>query len=99
MNTEQNSTAVIKIEETTFNYKSKNSFLAAFTVYPPETYFIVDMSNIQFIESSGIGLLVMLRKYAGGDDSKITLSGCGQHVYDVLHTTYFFDLFIVEKKV
>ena len=78
-----------------FDYKLRREFRSAYAAYPAEASFIVNLRGVQFIDSSGLGMLVMLREHAGGDDAKVTLTNCQPTVRQALKFSQFDDLFVI----
>ena len=59
--------------------------------------FIIDLKNTQSIDSSGLGMLLLLRDFAGGDDSRVEILNCSEHILDIFNITNFFKLFKVPQ--
>lgn len=55
--------------------------------------FIINMSGTEYVDSSALGMLLLLREHAGSDDSKVTLQGCRNDVKDILVISNFDKLF------
>ncbi|MGD2119143.1 MAG: STAS domain-containing protein [Chromatiales bacterium] len=55
--------------------------------------FVIDLSNVGYMDSSALGMLLVLRELAGGDRSDITLRGAEKEVQQVLDVTHFERLF------
>ncbi len=60
----------------------------------PQSY-IIDMKECDYIDSSALGMLLSLRDYAGGDDSKIKIMNCTNDVRKILLITKLDELFDV----
>jgi len=58
--------------------------------------YIVDMSNTEYIDSSALGMLLLLREFASSDKSRITLKGASADVKDILVVSNFDKLFTLE---
>ncbi|MCQ2292427.1 MAG: STAS domain-containing protein [Bacteroidaceae bacterium] len=54
---------------------------------------IIDCTDLQYIASSGLRLLLRLRKAAFTHGQTITLSGVNENVLEVLHITNFDKMF------
>lgn len=55
--------------------------------------FIVDMSATDYVDSSALGMLLLLREHAGSEQGKVRLSGCRNEVKDILLVSNFDKLF------
>jgi len=55
--------------------------------------YVVEMSATEYIDSSALGMLLLLREHAGSDRSKITIKGAGNEVKDILVVSNFDKLF------
>ena len=59
--------------------------------------YVVDLGNAQNIDSSGLGMLLLLRDFAGGEDSDITLTNCSPTILEIFNVTCFFRLFNIPE--
>ena len=55
--------------------------------------YIVDLSETEYMDSSALGMLLMLREYAGGNNANITLRNCSQDIKTILSVANFQSLF------
>lgn len=55
--------------------------------------YIIDMTQTEYLDSSALGMLLMLREHAGGDSATISLSGCRPDVKQILEVSRFDSLF------
>ena len=58
----------------------------------PETY-VIDMTETTYLDSSALGMLLLLRDHAGGNDSKITITNVNPDVRKILSISNFDQLF------
>lgn len=58
--------------------------------------FVIDLSATEYVDSSALGMLLLLREHAGSDQSKVTLKGCRSEVKDILIVSNFDKLFTIE---
>ena len=61
----------------------------------PSAY-VVDMSDTTYLDSSALGMLLLLRDHAGGDESKITIAQCSSDVKKILTISNFEQLFTIQ---
>ena len=57
---------------------------------------ILDCTNLEFISSSGLRLLLMLRKQTIANNGSVTIKGVSEEVKQVFTITGFFSLFNFE---
>lgn len=55
--------------------------------------FVIDMSDTEYVDSSALGMLLLLREHAGSEDGSVQLSGCRSDVKDILIISNFDKLF------
>ncbi len=55
--------------------------------------YVVDLGGTEYLDSSALGMLLLLREYAGGDQSDITISNCRSEIKDILDISNFHKLF------
>jgi len=77
-----------------FDLHSHKEFLASYSDvdFNPQTY-VVDMRGANYLDSSALGMLLLLRDHAGGDDSKVEIVNCNPDVRKILSIASFEQLF------
>ena len=55
--------------------------------------YVVDLSNADYLDSSALGMLLLLREHAGSENAKIILKGASHDVKDILLVSNFDKLF------
>lgn len=58
----------------------------------PKRY-VVDLKSTTYLDSSALGMLLLLRDHAGGDDAQIRLLNCNPDVRKILAISNFEQLF------
>mgnify|MGYP000483538472 CR=1 FL=1 len=56
----------------------------------------VDLSATSHLDSSALGMLLVLRDYAGGDNAEITISNCSPEVKKIFAISSFEQLFTIQ---
>jgi anti-anti-sigma factor len=80
-----------------FDYTCHQAFQDAYTANSPTpTRFVVDILEVPSIDSSALGMLLLLRNHAGGDDSDIRIINAQADVFKLLQTCKFDELFKVD---
>ena len=60
----------------------------------PQKY-IVDLNETTYLDSSALGMLLLLRDYAGGSDSAVEIINCSNDVKKILSISNFDQLFTI----
>lgn len=60
----------------------------------PERY-VVDLQGATYLDSSALGMLLLLRDHAGGDEADVRLVNCNADVRKILSVSNFEQLFVV----
>ena len=77
-----------------FDFSVHQDFRTAYE-WPKDTpkSFLIDMSGTSYLDSSALGMLLLLRDYAGGDSSDVTISNASADVRKILTISNFEQLF------
>lgn len=77
-----------------FDFSAHQDFRKAYEITDAKPRkFVVDMSRTSYLDSSALGMLLLLRDYAGGDTAQISISHCGPEVKNILKISNFDQLF------
>ena len=77
-----------------FDFSCHKEFREAYSAYDGEkSNFTVDLSSADYIDSSALGMLLLLREYAGSEQSKVTIIGAANEVKEILVVSNFDRLF------
>ncbi len=60
----------------------------------PERY-VVDLQGATYLDSSALGMLLLLRDHAGGDEADVRLVNCNAGVRKILSVSNFEQLFVI----
>lgn len=89
-------TLTIRIEGR-FDFSTHQAFRSAYEHQDCEVKaFIVDLSRTTYLDSSALGMLLLLRDYAGGDGARIELRNCNNDVRRILTISNFEQLFSIQ---
>jgi HptB-dependent secretion and biofilm anti anti-sigma factor len=58
---------------------------------------IIDLSDAKHLNSEGLGMLLILREYAGGDESNLSVTGCGADIRRIFNASGFEKLFDISE--
>ena len=62
--------------------------------HTPDQY-VVDLKDTTYVDSSALGMLLLLRDHAGGDEADIRLLNCSPDVRKILSVSNFEQLFVI----
>ncbi|MBK1872105.1 MULTISPECIES: STAS domain-containing protein [Marinobacter] len=57
--------------------------------------YVVDLSDATYLDSSALGMLLLLRDHAGGDSADIVIQNCNNDVRKILTISNFEQLFTI----
>tara|TARA_B100001765_G_scaffold165589_1_gene108973 strand:- start:26 stop:331 length:306 start_codon:yes stop_codon:yes gene_type:complete len=80
-----------------FDFGAHQEFRSAYerSGMTPRQY-VVDLHETDYIDSSALGMLLLLRDHAGGDSADIRIVHCNPDVRKVLSISNFEQLFSIE---
>lgn len=78
-----------------FDFSSHKDFREAYRNTPAgsKNEYNINMSETEYVDSSALGMLLLLREHAGSDQSNVAIQGCRQDVRDILLVSNFDKLF------
>ena len=63
----------------------------------PADAYIIDLGKVESIDSSGLGMMLLMRDFAGGDHADISIINCSKHILDIFNVTCFHKLFKIDQ--
>ncbi|KPW09992.1 STAS domain protein [Pseudomonas syringae pv. atrofaciens] len=85
-------TLILEIEGR-FDFNSHQAFRAAYEDHPQSLNYVVDLRGTHYLDSSALGMLLLLRDHAGGDKALVRLVNCTPDVLKILAISNFSKLF------
>jgi len=79
-----------------FDFNVLREFRQAFEQKERGTAFVLDLRETTYLDSSALGMLLLLREHAGGDTAQITMRHCNAEISMILSTANFHQLFTIE---
>ncbi len=76
-----------------FNFNDHVQFRNAYKDMAASANYTMDMSNTEYMDSSALGMLLLLREHAGGDSSNIVIAGSPPDIKKILNIANFQKLF------
>ena len=83
-----------------FDIGCYESFNASYRPYlsSKDNVFIIDMEHATYMDSSALGMLLLLRDRTGGDRDRVLITNVGKSVMEVLQVANFDQLFNIQPK-
>ncbi len=78
-----------------FDFSCRTDFRAAYVAAPRDSSFVVELSDVDYVDSAALGMLLLLRDHAGGAN-RITIAGGRGQPEQVLKIANFHKLFRFE---
>ncbi len=79
-----------------FDFSSQRAFRDAYRGFPADRRYRVDLSGAEYLDSSALGMLLLLRKHAGDRRERVVLSGANETIRRILDIANFGKLFTIE---
>ncbi len=80
-----------------FDFSSHQEFRSAYEkLSHAPTNYRVDLQGTSYLDSSALGMLLLLRDYAGGEQSSIQIVNCAPDVKKILLISNFEQLFDIQ---
>jgi anti-anti-sigma factor len=93
---EKNNQVTIAIDGR-FDFAQHKSFRDSYRdIKPGSKKFVVNLSGASYLDSSALGMLLLLREHAGGDNARVRITGYGDDVRRVLKIANFERLFVLD---
>ena len=67
-----------------FDFNIHSAFRNSYRNLPPSTRFVIDLSKTTFMDSSAMGMLLLLREFTGKNGENIELCNCRPEVRKIL---------------
>ena len=81
-----------------FDFSLHRDFVNAYREFPKgEKRFVVDLAEAEFLDSSAMGMLLILRDYAAkGDPRAVVIRNAPRSILEILKIANFHRLFVIE---
>jgi anti-anti-sigma factor len=77
-----------------FDFGAHQQFRDAYErVHPKPSTFVIDLKDTTYLDSSALGMLLLLRDHAGGDHAKVKVAHSNTDVRKILAISNFDKLF------
>lgn len=80
-----------------FDFSTHQAFRKAYEQHAPApAKYRIDLAGTSYLDSSALGMLLLLRDYAGGDQADVRIVNCSDDIRKVLTISNFQRLFVIE---
>jgi len=79
-----------------FDFNDHTQFRDAYKAYASNAFYTLDMTAADYMDSSALGMLLLLREHVGGDSAKIEVVGCKDEIRKILTIANFQKLFDIK---
>lgn len=80
-----------------FNYSSHTDFRASYSGEKDmEISYIVDMQDTDYMDSSALGMLLLLREHVANDQNRVSIINCNTEISNILEISNFNMLFDIK---
>ena len=76
-----------------FNFECQAEFRNTYEQLPKSNRFILDFSKTDYIDSAALGMLLLLKDFAGGEKADIHITRCNPDVKNIFQISNFDRLF------
>ncbi|MDH5471408.1 MAG: STAS domain-containing protein [Gammaproteobacteria bacterium] len=90
-----NNTAILKVSGR-FDFSIHNDFRKAYKDLGLNGgEYIVDLTNTEYLDSSALGMMLLLKEFAEGTGSKVRITNVNDEVLEILKIASFDKLFVI----
>lgn len=83
-----------------FDFNAHQDFRAAYENNGSKTSaFVIDLGGTEYMDSSALGMLLVLREYCGGASSNISIANASQDIRKLLEIANYEKLFKIKDAV
>ena len=76
-----------------FGFPVYRQFRDAYVQNAVDTSYLIDLQGAEYMDSSALGMLLVLREHAGNDPARIEIANCSPEVRKILAIAHFDRLF------
>lgn len=89
---ERNRTVTISIRNR-FDFGAHKEFRASYKDRADSACYVIDMREVNFIDSSALGMMLLLREHAMANKGKVIIENCNPDIRNILTIANFERLF------
>lgn len=78
-----------------FDFNAHHDFRNVYRNEKASAAYTIDMAGTEYIDSSALGMLLLLREHAGNESANITIAGCNEDIKKIFAISNFEKLFTI----
>ena len=78
-----------------FDFNAHHDFRNVYRNEKSDAAYTIDMSGTDYIDSSALGMLLLLREHAGNESANISINGCNDDIKKIFAISNFEKLFTI----
>lgn len=78
-----------------FDFNAHHDFRNIYRNEKSDAAYKIDMSGTEYIDSSALGMLLLLREHAGNESANISINGCNEDIKKIFAISNFEKLFTI----
>lgn len=91
--TTQGDTRTLRIDEK-FDFNMHRTFRELYETAPPEiAHYVIDLARTDYMDSSALGMLLLLREHVQGGRGRVRIVNCNSEIRKILEIANFDKLF------
>ena len=92
----ENGKAIVIFISDRFDFNALKKFRASYQGKPPVSEYVINLSDVSYMDSSALGMILLLREHALNHNSKVSIVGCSGEIKKILTTANFHRLFDIQ---
>jgi len=92
---ENNNTVTISIRDR-FDFIAHKEFRASYKDRLNSSKYVIDMQDVKYIDSSALGMMLLLREHAQKNSGKVVIANCNPDIRKILTIANFGRLFDIQ---
>ncbi|MFV2059081.1 MAG: STAS domain-containing protein [Gammaproteobacteria bacterium] len=78
-----------------FTFESHHEFRDAYRDQPRNTNYVINLSKTTYMDSSALGMLLLLREF-NGENNTIQITSCNEEISKIFEIARFDKMFLIE---
>jgi anti-anti-sigma factor len=92
---ENNGTVTISIRDR-FDFNAHKEFRASYREHPGISKYVINMQDVDYMDSSALGMMLLLREHAQKNSGKVIIANCNTNIRKILEIANFERLFEIQ---
>ena len=92
---ENTGTVTISIRDR-FDFNAHKEFRASYKEHPSSPKYVINMQDVNYIDSSALGMMLLLREHALKNSGDVAITNCNANIKKILTIANFGRLFDIQ---